>query len=219
MNNEHMTGSQSRTRQLVKFPPGRLYLAVAACAWMTLAAGAASAQLAPTQTSGFGDGQLLTFSYLQNFDCVDQPKMDLNFNKIKAQSDPSEMQTPICQLVTEPSLDPTGGSIKRTAHLYVLVPMFGSDTNPKNAIECPDGGRPGELCGVELGKTLIALFGGIPDAWEKKPSVQTQCPDPNNPVPGDLLIPVYGWFTEGVDTPVLQEAKGLLDELSADPPC
>jgi predicted ATPase len=29
----------------------------------------------------------------------------------------------------------------------------------------------------------------------------------------DLLAPVYGWFTEGVDTPDLQEAKALLDEL------
>jgi predicted ATPase len=32
----------------------------------------------------------------------------------------------------------------------------------------------------------------------------------------DLLAPVYGWFTEGFGTPVLQEAKALLDELSAD---
>ena len=30
----------------------------------------------------------------------------------------------------------------------------------------------------------------------------------------DLLAPVYGWFTEGFDTPVLQEAKSLLIELS-----
>src|SRR5262249_43542081 len=30
-----------------------------------------------------------------------------------------------------------------------------------------------------------------------------------------LLAPVYGWFTEGFDTPDLKEAKALLDELSA----
>jgi predicted ATPase len=30
----------------------------------------------------------------------------------------------------------------------------------------------------------------------------------------DLLAPVYGWFTEGFDTPDLVEAKGLLDALS-----
>jgi class 3 adenylate cyclase/predicted ATPase len=30
----------------------------------------------------------------------------------------------------------------------------------------------------------------------------------------DLLVPVYGWFTEGFDTADVQEAKGLLDELS-----
>jgi predicted ATPase/class 3 adenylate cyclase len=29
----------------------------------------------------------------------------------------------------------------------------------------------------------------------------------------DLLAPIYGWFTEGFDTPVLQNAKTLLDEL------
>jgi len=30
----------------------------------------------------------------------------------------------------------------------------------------------------------------------------------------DLLAPVYGWFTEGFDTPVLQEAKTLLEALT-----
>jgi predicted ATPase len=30
----------------------------------------------------------------------------------------------------------------------------------------------------------------------------------------DLLAPVYGWFTEGFDTPVLKEARALLDELA-----
>jgi predicted ATPase len=29
----------------------------------------------------------------------------------------------------------------------------------------------------------------------------------------DLLAPVYTWFTEGFDTPDLQEARALLDEL------
>jgi predicted ATPase len=29
----------------------------------------------------------------------------------------------------------------------------------------------------------------------------------------DVLAPVYGWFTEGFNTPVLQEAKELLGEL------
>jgi predicted ATPase len=30
----------------------------------------------------------------------------------------------------------------------------------------------------------------------------------------DLLAPIYGWFTEGFDTPDLKDAKALLDELS-----
>ena len=31
-----------------------------------------------------------------------------------------------------------------------------------------------------------------------------------------MLAEIYGWFTEGFDTPDLQEAKALLDELSRD---
>ena len=30
----------------------------------------------------------------------------------------------------------------------------------------------------------------------------------------ELLAPVYGWFTEGFDTPDLIDAKSLLDELA-----
>ena len=33
----------------------------------------------------------------------------------------------------------------------------------------------------------------------------------------DLLAPIYGWFTEGFDTPDLKDAKALLDELASDP--
>ena len=30
----------------------------------------------------------------------------------------------------------------------------------------------------------------------------------------DLLAPVYGWFTEGFDTPDLKDAKALLDDVT-----
>ncbi|MFI4887493.1 MAG: hypothetical protein ACHP7B_01960 [Burkholderiales bacterium] len=194
-----------RARRLL----GRRGLPLALCACLALAAGGVSAQLAPNQTQGFGNGRLVTFSYLQNFDCVDEPLMDLDFNGIKAQSDPNEMQTPICQVITEPSADPTGGAIKHTAHLYVLVPMFGSDTNPADAMPCPNGGRPGELCGPALGNALVSLFGFIPEAWKTKPAVATQCPDPNNPVPGTCTM-----HASSVDLSVLLGALGK----TANPP-
>ena len=147
---------------------------------MTFTPGSASAQLADNQTNGFGNNRLVTFTYLQNFDCVDQPTMDLDFNHILAQSDPNEMQTPICQAVTEPTQDPTGGNIKHTAHLYVFIPMFSvdNDQNPNDAMPCPNGGRSGELCGTALGNALISLFGFVPEAWKTHPAVSTQCPDP-----------------------------------------
>src|SRR5579864_7555037 len=74
-------------------------LAIWAC--VGLSTTFAHAQLQNNQTNGFGNNRLVTFTYLQNFDCVDQPLLDLDFNGIPAESDPNEMQTPICQPVTD----------------------------------------------------------------------------------------------------------------------
>ena len=192
-------------------PSSRQRAALALIAGVSLfaAASGTSAQLAPNQTEGFGNGRVVAFTYLQSFDCVDEPSLDLDFNGIKAESDPNEMQTPICQVITEPARDPAGGDLKHTAQLYVLVPMFGSDTNPADAMPCPDGGRPGELCGPDLGNALINLFGFIPEAWKTKPAVATQCPDPNNPVPGTCTM-----HASSVDLSVLLATLGKI----ANPP-
>lgn len=164
----------------------------AAALLVLLAPQTTKAQLAPNQTNGFGNGNLITLTYLQNFDCVDQPNLDLDFNGALAQSDPNEMQTPICQPITEPTQDPAGGDIKHTAALYVLVPMFSvdNDQNPDDAMACPNGGRPTELCGHALGEALISMFGFVPEAWKAKvsPPITTQCPDPSNPVPGTCTM-------------------------------
>lgn len=179
----------------------------AACACLLFVATCASAQLAPDQTHGFGADKFLTFTYLQSFDCVDQPLLDLDFNGIKAESDPNEQQFPICQAVTEPTQDPTGGPIANTAHLYVLVPMFSvdNDQNPNDAMPCPNGGRPGELCGGRLGEALIKLFGAIPEAWKTKvnPAITTQCPDPSHPVAGTCTM-----HASSVDLSVTLHALG-----------
>jgi hypothetical protein len=181
---------QTPTSQAQSTKPLRFALIVAVC--VTFATVSAFGQLAPNQTHGFGADQLTTFTYTQNFDCVDQPNLDLDFNGVLAQSDPHEMQTPICQPITEPTQDPTGGSISNTAHLYVLLPMFSvdNDRNPEHAMRCPDRPRPDELCGARLGETLVKLFGFIPEAWKKKvnPAITTQCPDPGHPVPGTCTM-------------------------------
>ena len=185
MNSLRLQHCKSRT-----ISPRRLCLFFIACLCVALLTVSASAQLAANQTNGFGNNRLVTFTYLQNFDCVDQPLLDLNFNKVPAQSDPNEMQIPICQAVTEPSEDPAGHNIKHTAHLYVFVPMFSldNDQNPADAMPCPNGGRRGELCGSALGNALIQFFGFVPEAWKTHPLVATQCPDPNNPVPGTCTM-------------------------------
>ena len=109
----------------------------------TLLAATAFAQrsdsLAPNQTFGYGDSQLLKFTYTQNFDCVDQPRSDLDFNGKKAAQDPAELQIPICQVGTQPSINPpgrVGDPSVTTEPLYVLVPMFSvdNDQNPNDAI-------------------------------------------------------------------------------------
>jgi hypothetical protein len=64
------------------------------------------------------------------------------------------------------------------------------DTNPDDAMPCPNGGRRGELCGRALGETLVKLFGAIPEAWKAKvnSAIATQCPDPHHPVPGTCTM-------------------------------
>jgi hypothetical protein len=89
----------------------------------------------------------------------------------------------------------------------VLVPMFSldHDTNPNDAMPCPSGGRPTELCGPALGNTLISLFGAIPEAWKTKvnPAITTQCSDPNDAVPGTCTM-----HASSVDLSVLLHLTG-----------
>jgi len=147
--------------------------------------------LHPNQTEGYGAGKLLDFTYTQNFDCIDQPKGDLDFNGVKAQSDPGEMQTPICQAGTNPTINPPGQigkATKTTDPLYVLIPMFSvnNDQNPDDAISC-DNVVQGTVCGTQLGQTLIKFFGALPEAFKAAPMVFTQCPEPGSP-PGTCTM-------------------------------
>lgn len=161
----------------------RSWLLVAAVAALALSI-PAHAQKANT-TAGYGAGRLLEFTYTQNFDCIDQPNDDLNFNGIPADQDPGEMQTPICQVGTNPSINPPGqigNPINTTEPIYVLVPMFSvnNDQNPNDAISC-NNVVEGTICGSTLGTTLIQLFGAVPEAFKASPLVYTQCPGPSAP--------------------------------------
>jgi hypothetical protein len=160
---------------------------------LMLAANTGMAQTLPTpgpnQTLGFGNGKIVEFTYTENFDCVDEPTEDMNFNTILAQVDPSELYIPICQPGNAPTFDPTGAPVKKTDKLYVLIPFFSStnDTNPANAIACPAATVPGEVCGTALGSFLIGAFGMVPEAFEAHPAVAVQCPNPTDP-PGSCTM-------------------------------
>ncbi len=145
--------------------------------------------LQPNQTLGFSNGKLVKFTYQQNYDCVDQPRDDLDYNGMAAQSDSGEFQTPICQAGIQTTVDPTGKRGTDFSILYVLVPMFSlnDDQNPDDAIPCPPEVRSSTLCGRALGNTLIKLFGAIPEAYKAKPLVSTDCPNPGSP-PGTCTM-------------------------------
>jgi len=66
-------------RQPPEVLPRPMLLLFGICACLALMTISASTLLAPNQTNGFGNNRLVTFTYLQNFDCVDQPLLDLNF--------------------------------------------------------------------------------------------------------------------------------------------
>ncbi len=159
---------------------------------MALIAATVSAQtLNPNQTLGYGENKLLKFTYTQNFDCIDQPNDDLNFNGIIAANDPNEMQIPICQVGTNPSINPPGqigNPFVTTEPIYVLVPLFSldNDQNPNDAISCNNVVQ-GTLCGPALGTELITLFGAVPEAFKATPLVYTQCPEPGS-APGTCTM-------------------------------
>jgi len=154
---------------------------------------AAFAQAKPklNATLGYGEGQLLVFTYTQQYDCVEQPTDDLNFNGIPAESDPVELQIPICQAGFQPKINPPGkigNPLATTEPLFVLVPMFSvdNDQNPNDAITCANV-TPGTTCGPALGSTLISLFGALPEAFKAAPLVYTQCPEPGS-APGTCTM-------------------------------
>src|SRR5579859_1848127 len=163
----------------MKFPILRSIVGVAFTLILT-ASGALAQAVGPHQTLGLGNNKVLLFTYGQNYDCVDQPTDDLDFNGILMQADPGEFQMPICQVATEPTIDPTGGPIKKTAHLYVLLPMFSvnNDKAAGDALDCPPGARSSTVCGTALGNFLISAFGAVPEAFKTTPLVFTQCPEP-----------------------------------------
>lgn len=133
--------------------------------------------LQKNETFGFGANRLLLFKYDQNFDCVDQPKNDRNYNGVPAESDPGELEQDICQDGIPSTMDPTGAPVAKTDKLYVLVPMFSlnDDTNPNDAFT------------PALGATLIKLFGVVPEAFKTHPLVPVQCPNPGSP-PGSCTM-------------------------------
>ena len=84
----------------------------------------------------------------------------------------------------------------------LLLQMHGSDhesaeTHLRTAIgtACAQGARGPEL---QAATTLARLWGD----QGKRAEART------------LLAPIYGWFTEGFDTPVLRDANALLDQLT-----
>ncbi|HEU5413321.1 MAG TPA: hypothetical protein VFW31_06165 [Candidatus Angelobacter sp.] len=122
------------------------------------------------QTEGFAQGQLLVFTYFQNFDCIHEPFDDLDHSGQVAAADPTEFQKPICVVGHRPTLDPTGRPIQNTLKLYVISPFFGNSTNINDAFT------------PALGQALISLFGFIPEAFKTHPNVAVQCPEPGPPV-------------------------------------
>lgn len=133
--------------------------------------------LAVNQTEGFAQGQLLVFTYFQNFDCIHEPFDDLDHNGVVAAADAAEFQRPICTVGHNSSIDPTGGPIKNTLKLYVIAPFFGNDLNPNDAFT------------PELGQALLGLFGFIPEAFKTHPTVPVQCPEPGPPVTQHMGMP------------------------------
>ena len=91
---------------------------------------------------------------------------------------------------------------------------------PGNAtVTATSSGTSGNASVSVVAAATCALIEGV----SKKPTGSSCAPPRASPLrrnqgrhtgARDLLAPVYGWFTEGFDTPDLKEATALLDELA-----
>ena len=130
--------------------------------------GGATASDTPTrpikvnQTDGYGDGEVVVFTYFQNFHCTTEPFVDLDGPNHRgdgkvAAVDPEEFQTPPCILGDSgsgslPLVDPAGDPISGTEPLFVIVPFFDANGD------------------------------GTPEAVAAHPAVDVQCPEPGPPL-------------------------------------
>src|SRR5262249_47287108 len=117
---------------------------------------------------GFGAGQLLVFTYLQNFSCIHEPFDDLDHNGLVAAIDPQEFQRPICTVGHQSTIGPTGDTIDKVEKLWVIVPFFETDQDEPALTNT-------------LEKFLNRTFGFVPDAFKPHPGVPVQCPEPGPP--------------------------------------
>lgn len=143
-------------------------VSVAMALMLSTGIGFAASVLAPNQTEGFGKSNILKFSYLQNFVCVNQSKDDRNYNGIKAELDTSEIQAPICQIGASSQISPSGAPVRKSRPLYTIIPFFSLSANQ----------NPNDAFSPALGQTLINLFGFLPEAFKINPLVSVQCPTP-----------------------------------------
>jgi hypothetical protein len=128
--------------------------------------GLVDAPIAVNETEGFGSGQLLVLTYLQNFACIHEPFDDLNHNGRVAAVDPHEFQRPLCVVGKRPTIDPTGAPIDGAEKLWVLVPFFDSHRGDDEAFNS------------DLTVFLKKNFHFIPEAFKPHPGVDVQCPEP-----------------------------------------
>jgi len=131
------------------------------------------------QTDGFGDGELLVFTYFQQFFCTHEPFDDLDNDGEVAAVDPEEFQRPRCVVGRPaPSIDPTGDDIDGVEPFFILVPFFDADNDGEAAVS-PDSSQAEN---VAFAFTLQNLFGFVPDAFDPTPGVDVQCPEPGPPL-------------------------------------
>jgi hypothetical protein len=167
-------------------------------------AGSADGSNVPTrplevnQTDGYGDGDLLGFTYFQNFDCVHNPLGDLDQDGENAAVDPDEFQSPHCVIGKTSQFDPAGEAGSETEPLYVIVPLFDAD-NDDQAV----GG---------LAPTLRSIFGIVPDAFDPSPGVPVQCAEPGLP-----LTKLKGEFGTCTMHPMTIDVGPVLEALGKNP--
>ena len=119
---------------------------------------------ADNQTNGFGNNRLATFTYCRILIAWISRQWTWISMAYWPSPIPMRCRRPFASRPPSPPRTRLAEALNTPRIFYVFIPMFSvdNDQNPNDAMPCPNGGRPGELCGRTLPEIVMSASEIVP---------------------------------------------------------